>query len=59
MQQLGGALGSYTRTAYKRYGRHKWPFEARPNETERTWDYVMYPDTAEWVRQLGSEMQGM
>lgn len=52
-QQLGGALGSFTKTAFKRYGRHKWPFEAiPPNDGERSWRYVMYKDTAEKVRKL-------
>lgn len=54
MQQLGGALGSFTKTAYKRYGRHKWPFEAIHNDEERTWEYIMYSDTAEKVCKLTS-----
>ncbi len=52
MQQLGGALGSFTKTASKRYGRHKWPFEAIHNDEDRSWEYVMYPDTAEKVCRL-------
>lgn len=55
MQQLGGALGSFTKTAYKWYGRRKWPFEATYNDEERSWYYVMYADTAEKVRKLTSE----
>lgn len=55
MQQLGGALGSFSKTAYKRYGRHKWPFEAVRNDEERAWEYVMYEDTAEVVRGLIGE----
>lgn len=55
MQQLGGALGSFTKTAYKRYGRRKWPFEAIHNDEERSWEYVMYSDTAEKVRKLTNE----
>ncbi len=52
MQQLGGALGSFTKTASKRYGRYKWPFEAIHNDEERSWEYVMYSDTAEKIRKL-------
>lgn len=53
MQQLGGALGSFTKTAYKRYGRYKWPFEAiPPDDEERSWKYIMYSDTAEKVHKL-------
>lgn len=56
MQQLGGALGSFTKTAYKRYRRHKWPFEAiPPDENEPFWKYIMYLDTAEKVRKLTAE----
>lgn len=55
MQQLGGALGSFTKTAYKRYGRYKWPFEAIHNDEERSWEYIMYSDTAEKIRKLTSE----
>jgi hypothetical protein len=55
MQQLGGALGSFTRTASKRYGRLKWPFKPiRPTEEEPFWKYIMYPDTAEKVLKLTS-----
>lgn len=54
MQQLGGALGSFTKTAYKRYGRHKWPFEAIHNDEGRIWEYIMYSDTAEKVCELAS-----
>jgi hypothetical protein len=52
MQQLGGALGSFTKTALKRYGRYKWPFEAIHNDDERSWEYIMYSDTAKKVRKL-------
>jgi hypothetical protein len=56
MQQLGGALGSFTKTASKRYGRHKWPFEPiPPDEKEPFWQYIMYPDTAEKVLKLTAE----
>lgn len=54
LQQLGGALGSFTRTAHKRYGRHKWPFKAVYNDEERAWEYVMHSGTAEKVRELAS-----
>ncbi len=55
MQQLGGALGSFTRTASKRYGRRKWPFKAIPPTKEKPfWEYIMYPDTAEKVLKLTS-----
>ena len=55
MQQLGGALGSFTRTASKRYGRHKWPFKPiRPTEEEPFWKYIMYSDTADKVLKLTS-----
>lgn len=55
MQQLGGALGSFSKTSIKRYGRYKWPFEAiPPNDEDRYWKYVMYSDTAEKVRKLTS-----
>ncbi len=50
MQQLGGALGSFTRTAKKRYGRPDWPFEARHNDDERSWEYRMDASTAEKVQ---------
>jgi hypothetical protein len=53
MQQLGGALGSFTKTAHKKYGRYKWPFEAiPPNDERRSWQYVMYSETAEKIRKL-------
>jgi hypothetical protein len=53
MQQLGGALGSFTKTARKEYRRHQWPFKAiAPSGERRTWQYVMYEDTAEKVRRL-------
>ena len=32
MQQLGGALGSCTKTVHKRYGRYQWPFKAIHND---------------------------
>jgi hypothetical protein len=51
-QQLGGALGSFTKTAYKEYGRYKWPFEAIRNYEERAWEYKMFPVTAEKVKRL-------
>lgn len=54
MQQLGGALGSFTKTANTRYGRYKWPFEAIHNDEERSWEYIMCSDTAEKVRKLTS-----
>ncbi len=55
MQQLGGALGSFRRTAYKKYGRRKWPFRGiRPTEDEPFWKYIMYSDTAEKVLKLTS-----
>jgi len=57
MQQLGGALGSFTKTARKRYGRYKWPFKPEHNTEERTWEYIMYSDTAEKVRKLTSEKE--
>jgi hypothetical protein len=52
MQQLGGALGSFTKTASKRYGRYKWPFKAIHNDEERAWEHVMYSDTAEKIGKL-------
>ena len=52
MQQLGGALGSFTKTAHKRYGRYKWPFEAIYNDEERAWEYRMHSKTAEAVKKL-------
>lgn len=55
LQQLGGALGSFTKTALRRYGRHKWPFEAIPNGEERVYEYVMYEVTARKVRKLMGE----
>ena len=51
-QQLGGALGSFTKTAYKEYGRGKWPFKAIRNDEERAWEYKMFPVTAEKVKKL-------
>ena len=51
-QQLGGALGSFTKTAYKEYGRGKWPFKAIRNDEERAWEYQMFPVTAEKVKKL-------
>ncbi len=52
LQQLGGALGSFTKTSWTRYGRHKWPFEAIRNDDERIWEYVMYEGTAKKVLKL-------
>jgi hypothetical protein len=52
VKQLGGALGSFRKTAFKRYGRHKWPFKALRNHEERLWEYKMYPVTAEKVLKL-------
>jgi len=51
-QQLGGALGSFTKTAQKEYGRHKWPFRAVRNDDDRAWEYKMLPVTAEKVRRI-------
>ena len=53
-QQLGGALGSFTKTAYKQYGRRKWPFKAIHNDEDRSWEYRMYSVTAEKVKRLMS-----
>jgi hypothetical protein len=53
-QQLGGALGSFTKTAYKEYGRRRWPFEAIRNNEDRCWEYKMYSGTAEKVKRLMS-----
>ncbi len=49
---MGGALGSSTKTAFKRHGRYEWPFEVILNDEERSWAYVMYSDTAWKVRKL-------
>ena len=53
-QQLGGALGSFTKAAYKEYGRGKWPFKAIRNDEDRSWEYRMYSGTAEKVKRLMS-----
>jgi hypothetical protein len=53
-QQLGGALGSFTKTAYKQFGRRKWPFKAIRNDEDRSWEYRMYSGTAEKVKRLMS-----
>ncbi len=52
LQQLGGALGSFTKTSWTRYGRHKWPFKAIRNDDERIWEYVMSEGTAKKVLKL-------
>jgi hypothetical protein len=49
---LSGALGSFTKTAFKRHGRYAWPFEVIRNYEEHSWAYVMYSGTAEKVRKL-------
>ncbi len=54
-QQLGGALGSFTKTALKKYRRHNWPFSAVRNDEEQVWEYVMYEGTAKIVRKLLGE----
>lgn len=51
-RQLGGALGSFTRTVKSRYGRDSWPFEAILNDENRLWEYRMDAQTAETIRGL-------
>jgi hypothetical protein len=50
--QLGGALGSFTRRVKGRYGKDKWPFEARYDEDEHQWKYRMDDRTAEVIRRI-------
>ena len=53
MQQLGGALGSFTRTAKTKYGHSKWPFKAFHDNG--AWEYRMDMKTANKVRKLLGE----
>lgn len=53
--QLGGALGSFTRTARSRYGRDSWPFEAARNDEKGLWEYRMDAGTAEKIRGFGAQ----
>ncbi len=48
--QLGGELGSFTRRVKRRYGKEKWPFEARYDEDQ--WKYRMDARTAEVIRRI-------
>ena len=48
-------MGSFTKTALKKYRRHNWPFSAVRNDDERGWEYVMYEGTAKIVRKLLGE----
>lgn len=59
--QLGGALGSFTRRVQGRYlqeassnqlGKETWPFEARQNEETQLWEYRMDARTAEAIRRI-------
>jgi hypothetical protein len=52
VQQLGGPLGAFTRTALRRYGRADRPFETLRDGGGLVWGYAMDPDTAERVRRL-------
>jgi len=57
-QNLGGALGSFTKTMEKLYGRRKWPFKPiSPSDDKPYWKYVMYSDTAEKVLRLADELR--
>lgn len=51
-RKLGGALGSFTRTAKSRYGRDSWPFEAILDEETRLLQYRMNAQTAKKIRDL-------
>ncbi len=50
--QLGGALGSFTRRVQGRYFKETWPFEARQNEETQLWEYRMDARTAEAIRRI-------
>ncbi|MDP9479231.1 MAG: hypothetical protein M3R38_26725 [Actinomycetota bacterium] len=50
--QLGGALSSFTRRVKSTYGKETWPFDARPNEDTKIWEYRMDPKTAAAIRRI-------
>ena len=53
MQQLGGALSSFTKTAKTKYGRSQWPFSVIRNVDNYV--YMMDMKTANKVRKLLGE----
>lgn len=50
--QIGGALGSFTRRVQGRYDKETWPFEARLNEEKNVWEYRMDERTAAAIRRI-------
>ena len=50
--QLGGALGAFTRRINGRYGKDKWPFWVELDEENDTWVYVMDPKTQDVIRRI-------
>ncbi len=50
--QLGGALGSFTRRVRRDHGKEKWPFDAFRNGEKRLWEYSMDARTAEAIRRI-------
>ena len=50
--QLGGALGSFTRRVGRDYGKEKWPFDAFRNAERKRWEYSMDAKTAEAIRRI-------
>jgi hypothetical protein len=50
--QIGGALGAFTRRVHSRYHKTDWPFEARLNEEKKVWEYGMDERTAAVIRRI-------
>ncbi len=50
--QLGGALGSFTRRVRRDHGKEKWPFDAFHNGEKKLWEYSMDARTAEAIRRI-------
>lgn len=50
--QIGGALGSFTRRIKGTYGKTKWPFSAAYDDERHLWEYWMDARTAEAVRRI-------
>lgn len=50
--QLGGALGSFTRRVRRDHDKDKWPFDAFHNGEKKLWEYRMDAKTSEAIRRI-------
>lgn len=50
--QLGGALGSFSRRVKRDHGKTEWPFDAKYNGEKKLWEYSMDVKTAEATRRI-------